>query len=341
MNKDVTQPTHAGEERVKRLRESIPVGYFLIESNRPGRFVDANHKLISMLSYSGKRELLESDFHSFFTDIHERERFYQQVESIGVLTDEEIHFRRKDGRPFRASLSAWLVRSESKHPPLLEGLIEDITDRHRIEEMAIRVETLRKALEGATTALSAVTESRDPLTAEHQDRVARLAVAIARQMHLPADRVEAVRVAALIHDVGKIYIPLAILNRSERLAELEFGMVEAHPEVGYNILKTVERQTEPFPWPIAEIIHQHHERIDGSGYPQGLKGEEILLEARILAIADVVSAMMSRRPYRAPLPLSEVIDEIEKHMGIQFDEQATEACIYLFRDGGFTFQSPN
>jgi putative nucleotidyltransferase with HDIG domain len=221
----------------------------------------------------------------------------------------------------------------------LEGLIEDITDRHRIEEMAIRVETLRKAIQGATTALSAVTESRDPMTAEHQNRVARLAVAIAREMHLPADRIEAVRVAALLHDIGKIYIPLAVLNRSDRLAELEFGMVEAHPEVGYSILKSVERETEPFPWPIAEIIHQHHERIDGSGYPQGLQGDAILLEARILAIADVVSAMLSPRPYRSPIPISEVLEEIERHMGIQFDERATRACLSLFRDGGFTFKS--
>jgi len=339
MINDYKQLSHTEDGRFRRLIESIPIGYFRIECTRAGRFLDVNHRLVSMLSYKGRKELLEADLHSLFTDIHERERFYQQVDSIGVLTEEEIHLRRKDGRPFRASLSAWIIRSESDQTPSLEGLIEDITERHRIEEMAIRVETLRKAIQGATTALSAVTESRDPMTAEHQNRVARLAVAIAREMHLPADRIEAVRVSALLHDIGKIYIPLAVLNRSDRLEELEFGMVEAHPEVGYSILKSVERETEPFPWPIAEIIYQHHERIDGSGYPQGLKGDAILLEARILAIADVVSAMLSPRPYRPPIPISEVLEEIERHLGIQFDERAARACLSLFRDGGFTFES--
>ncbi len=163
---------------------------------------------------------------------------------------------------------------------------------------------------------------RDPYTAGHQKRVTDLACAIAEEMSLSKEQIEGLQMAGLIHDVGKILVPAEILSKPGRLTEIDFSMIETHPKVGYDILKTIE-----FPYPVAQIVIQHHERMDGSGYPAGLTGKEILLEARILAVADVVEAIASHRPYRPALGQDKAIEEISQNRGVLYDPKAVDACL--------------
>ena len=177
-------------------------------------------------------------------------------------------------------------------------------------------------------------ESRDPYTAGHQERVAELAVAIAKEMGLPERRIMGLRMAGFLHDLGKIAIPVEILKKPIPLNKLEFDLIKTHPEVAYEVLKEID-----FPWPIAEIVYQHHERIDGSGYPRGLKDDEILLEARILAVADVVEAMSSHRPYRPAYTIEEALEEIVRNKGKLYDPEVVDACVKLFKEKKFSFES--
>jgi putative nucleotidyltransferase with HDIG domain len=202
--------------------------------------------------------------------------------------------------------------------------IELIVQTEHLRSMA----ELRKIMEGFIETISVTVEKRDPYTAGHQKRVALLAREIAKEMGLSREEIEAVRVAGIVHDLGKIYVPAEILNKPGRLHELEFALIKTHPQVGYDILKAID-----FPWPLAEIIRQHHERLNGSGYPSGLKEEDILLPAKILAVADVVEAMASHRPYRPALSIEEALAEIRKNRGVLYDPMAADACLCLFAGG--------
>lgn len=183
-------------------------------------------------------------------------------------------------------------------------------------------------LEQTIQALALTIEKRDPYTAGHQSRVSKLAVNIAREMNLTDDFIEGLRLGGMVHDIGKIYIPAEILNRSGRLSEIEFQLIKTHPQVGYDIMKDVE-----FPWAVAEMIYQHHERLDGSGYPRGLKGDEILLEARILTVADVLEAMASHRPYRLAVGIEKGLEEIQRGADSCYDAAVAAACLRLFENG--------
>lgn len=188
-------------------------------------------------------------------------------------------------------------------------------------------EAVRKALQGVIHVISMTIETRDPYTAGHQRGVAEVAVVIARRLGLSEDRIEGLRLAALVHDLGKISIPAEILAKPTKLTEVEMSMIRTHPRSGYEILKKVE-----FPWPIAQIVLQHHERINGSGYPQGLRAADILLEAKILGVADVVDAMCSHRPYRAALGIDKALAEISKNRGILYDPEIVDACLQYFHE---------
>jgi HD-GYP domain-containing protein (c-di-GMP phosphodiesterase class II) len=203
------------------------------------------------------------------------------------------------------------------------------------EELSASVETLERTLKGAVSALAAAAEYRDPYTAGHQERVTALACAIAREMALPDDRIDGLRVAGHLHDLGKIALPVEILTKPSLLTEAETLLIRTHVRAGYDILKTID-----FPWPVAEIVLQHHERMDGSGYPQGLSGDDILLEARILAVADVVEAMASHRPYRPALGIEKALEEITLNRGTLFDSAAVDACLKLITEGRFELGQP-
>jgi len=206
----------------------------------------------------------------------------------------------------------------------------DVTES-RLAEQRLRdlTERLRLALKGTVSAISMAVEIRDPYTAGHQRRTADLARAIAAEMGQPENIVQGVAAATAIHDIGKLAIPAEILSKPTRLTELEFSLIKNHSEQGYLMLKDID-----FPWPVAEIVYQHHERCDGSGYPRGLKGDEILVEAKIIAVADVVEAMSSHRPYRASLGLETALAEIQKLRGVLYEE-AVDACLRLFREKGY------
>jgi putative nucleotidyltransferase with HDIG domain len=171
------------------------------------------------------------------------------------------------------------------------------------------------------------------LSGGRADRVAHLAIAIAKEMGLSKDQIDGIRVAGIIHDIGKIAVPAEILSKPSQLSEYEFEMIKTHPRVGYEILKQIE-----FPWPVAQIVLQHHERINGSGYPQGLTGKDILLGAKILGVADVVEAMASHRPYRPALGINEALKEISQNKCVLFDPEVVEACLKLFIRKGFDFK---
>ena len=195
------------------------------------------------------------------------------------------------------------------------------------------LDRLERALEGAFKAMSLTLEIRDPYMAGHQHRVSSLAVAIAQEMNLPWEKIEGLRLAGIIHDIGKIAVPTEIMTKHGRLSNTEFKLIKDHPRVGYEMVKDIS-----FPWPVAHIILQHHERLDGSGYPEGLVGDAILPEARILAVADVVEAICSLRPYRPALGLEKGLEEARKGRGILYDSRVVDACIKLFRDGRFSFK---
>lgn len=219
---------------------------------------------------------------------------------------------------------------------LLSELAADLS--YGIESIRTRAEreegraNLLKNMEATIQAIAATVEMRDPYTAGHQRRVAELAEAIGRELGLSEDRVHGLYLAGIVHDVGKINIPAEILVKPGRLSDLEYDLIKIHPKAGFDILKGIE-----FPWPVARIVHQHHERLDGSGYPEGLKGEEILQEAKILAVADVVEAMSSHRPYRAGLGTERALSEISNGRGVLFDQDAVDACERLIGEKGFVF----
>jgi putative nucleotidyltransferase with HDIG domain len=200
------------------------------------------------------------------------------------------------------------------------------------EELEASLGRLERTLNGTVLALTTVIESRDPYTSGHQKRVSLLACAIAREMGLPGNQIAGIQIAGILHDIGKIHVPSEILTRPSRLSDIEFAMIKTHPEIGYEIMKSIEN-----PWSVADMILQHHEKLNGSGYPGGLKDNDILLEARILCVADVVEAMASHRPYRASLGIEKALEEIVQNRGLYYDPTVVDACIKVFKEGKFTF----
>jgi len=237
--------------------------------------------------------------------------------------EEEIQI--SDGRIFVSH--SYAVRDEAGEYDYSVHFLKDITERREATEK------LRKSLEGTIQAIASALEARDPYTAGHQHRVAELACAIGTEIGLDNERLEGIRWGGMIHDIGKIRMPAELLSKPARLTENEYALMKEHPQVGYDILKDIE-----FPWPVADIAHQHHERLDGSGYPQGLKNDAICLEARIVAVADVVEAMSSHRPYREGLGIEKALAEIVRGRDKQYDADVVDTCLTLFRQQKFSFE---
>jgi len=236
---------------------------------------------------------------------------------------ESVHVR-KDGTSYPVEVRLQL--HDNEYERVFVAIVLDISERKRTEE------SVRRSLESIINTLSYLVEARDPYTSGHQKRVSELSTAIARKLfpdtELHKDTIESIRVAALLHDIGKSAVPSEILTKPVKLNDLEYDLVKEHSSKGYDILKGVY-----FPWPIADIVVQHHERLDGSGYPNGLKGEEIRIEARIIAVADVVEAMSSHRPYRASLGIEKALEEIAQNSGKLYDRMAVNACLEIFKEG--------
>jgi len=222
----------------------------------------------------------------------------------------------------------------------LREMHKKITDLEKVKvmynqlekELQQSYEKLQKFIEGTAYIIMKVVETRDPYSIGHQQRVSKLATAIAQETKLPQDKIEGTRIASLVHDIGKVNLPTEIISKPSKLIEVEFNLIRNYPKVGYDILKKVD-----FPWPIAEIVLQHQEKIDGSGYPRGLKGDEILIEAKILGVANVVEAMSSYKSYRPALSIDEALAEISKNKNILFDPEVVDVCLKLFKEKGFKF----
>jgi len=231
--------------------------------------------------------------------------------------------------------SGYIFRFLTKPCPkeMLAQTVEAGIEQHKLilaERELHSLMKIKKAMEGIIRGFSAIVETRDPYTAGHQERVTRLSVAIAKAMELDEDRIAALRLAAMVHDIGKIYVPADFLNKPGKLSEVEYSILWTHPTIGRDILKSVD-----FVWPISEIVMQHHERLDGSGYPKGLRGDDIMLEARIISVADVIDAMGSHRPYRPSLGMDKALEEIESKQGSHFDKDVVDASLRLIREDGF------
>ena len=238
---------------------------------------------------------------------------------------------KKNGEQGFSELVASLIKDKQGKPIGFRGIGRDVTERKKAEaKLQQTLDSLKNAVGATIQVMVSAVEMRDPYTSGHQIRSANLACAIATEMGLPQEKIDGIRMAGSIHDIGKLSIPAEILSKPTKLTNIEFSLIKEHSQNGYEMLKNVES-----PWPLAQIVYQHHERMDGSGYPRNLKGDEILMEARIMAVADVVEAMASHRPYRPGLGIDAALAEIEKNKGTLYDNTVADACLRLFREKGY------
>lgn len=309
----------------------------IFQNTLDDRYKSVNPAFAQTLGYSGPEEVLNT-----ITDIPNQlfvnPENYQALKTVltekGFVEGYETELYRKDGSKIWVSINARTVRNGNGAITFFEGFHQDITRRKQAENaLKHTVESLKRTLDGTVDALSTTLEMRDPYTAGHQKRVALIACEIAQEMGLSKEQIEGIRVMGFLHDIGKIVVPAEILSKPGRINEYEFHIIKAHSQVGYDILKGIE-----LPWPVALATIQHHERLDGSGYPRGLKGDEIILEARILAVADVLEAMASHRPYRPALGLDKALEEIRQKKGIFYDPEVVDACLRLFVEKGFRYE---
>ncbi len=322
------------DDLLKILFEDAPDAYYMCDTR--GKLLNGNKAAETLIGYR-RDELIGKSFMEL--DLLPGGQIAKALKLLALNVmkrptgPDELTLRRKDGSLVVAEIRTRPVSIKGKTVVL--GIARDITERKKsrllLEE---NIEKLVKSREAIIQAITAIIEMRDSSTSGHQRRVAALAQAMAVEMELAPDQVETIRVASLIHDLGKISVPAEILCKPGRLDEAEISLIREHPAIGYNLLKSIDMMGK-----VAEIIYQHHERMDGSGYPRGLRGEEILPETRVLSVAEVVEAMLSHRPYRQALPLREALKEIARQKGRLYDAPAVAACIALFDKKKFTLGS--
>ena len=334
---DVTDNKLA-EETIKETKalletviENIPLMIFLKEAKEL-RFVLVNHAGEELLGHDRKDLLGRNDQDLFPTEqaahfiAKDREVLDGEDGALEIL--EESILTRKRGQRTLHTRKVRILGADGESKYLL-GVSEDITtQKQRQKDLQNSLNKLKETFKGTINTIVLIVEARDPYTSGHQRRVSDLAVAIATNLHLTEHQVEGIRLAGLIHDLGKIQIPAEILSKPGKISELEFEIIRTHPQVGHDLLKDIE-----FPWPIAQMVLQHHEKMDGSGYPQGLVGDEIMLQARILAVSDIVEAMSSHRPYRPALGIKIALEQIKQDRGIRLDADVVDVCIELFEQG--------
>jgi PAS domain S-box-containing protein/putative nucleotidyltransferase with HDIG domain len=328
--KQAEEALSRSEEKYRSIIENMQEPYW--ENNLEGNLTFVNDALCKYLGYS-REELIGKKIYRENKEAAKKSfeaynRIYRTGEPIRGF---EETYTRKDGIKGFAEISASLIRDAEGKPIGFRCFSHDITERKRMdEELQRTLDNLRKAFGTTIQVMVSAVEMRDPYTAGHQLRVADIARAIATEMGLSRDQVDGIRLAGSIHDIGKLSIPAEILAKPTKLTAIEFSLIKEHSRVGYEMLKDMES-----PWPLAEIVYQHHERMNGSGYPRNLKGDEIIVEARIMAVADVVEAMASHRPYRPGLGIEAALGEIEKNKGIFYDNVVADACLRLFREKNY------
>ncbi|MCE5211275.1 MAG: HD domain-containing protein [Deltaproteobacteria bacterium] len=285
-----------------------PINIFI---NNNFFFISAN--VLGMLACYAIEFYVRRDF--FMKSQLEKER--ENVSKINEELEDRVRRRTEDYRIINVALQQEIAGHKKAK-----------------EDLQRTLDTLKNSVNTTINVMASAVEARDPYTAGHQIRSANLACAIAEEMGLPREKIDGIRMAGSIHDIGKLSIPAEILTKPTKLTNLEFSLIKEHSLIGYEMLKHVES-----PWPLAQVIYQHHERIDGSGYPRNLKGNEILIEARILAVSDVVESMASHRPYRPSLGIEAALEEIEKNKGILYDTAVADACLRLFKDNKYSLPS--
>jgi PAS domain S-box-containing protein/putative nucleotidyltransferase with HDIG domain len=343
---DITEQKRAEEwllrERsmVDRIMKTSPAGITVVD--RKGQIVFANKRAedifcltkneITQLSYSAS-EWHITDFDG--DPFPEEQQPFTQVMNTGNPVYGVRHAIELSGRQrVFLSINGAPIFDEQGHISEVVFTIDDITKYRQAEEkIQHSIKQLEKSMGDTIKAMSMFVETKDPYTAGHQDKVARLAAAIAKKMNLSEEIIRGIQMAGVIHDIGKMYIPVDILSKPSKLSSIEMQLIRTHSQAGYDIMKNIE-----FPWPVARIILEHHERMDGSGYPNGQSNNDILLEARIIAVADVVDAIASHRPYRPALGIDVALGEIEKNKEILYDSAAVDACLMLFREEGFQLE---
>ncbi len=328
------------EAKYRLLADNVNDVIFVLDMNLNYTYISPSVKILR--GYEPEEAMKKAAFETltpFSQDLAMR-TIYEVLEleksehrEIPLSRTLQLEMIRKDGTTVWTEVKLSFIRDEDQRPVGILGVTRDITERKKAEEEVQQIlESLKKSFRTIIQVLVSAVEAKDPYTAGHQTRSADLARAIAAEIGLSLEMVDGIYMAGSIHDIGKLSIPADILSKPTKLSEIEFSLIKEHPLKGYEILKNVES-----PWPLAEMVYQHHERMDGSGYPRGLKGDEIILEARILAVADVVEAMASYRPYRPALGVEAALEEIEKNKGILYDSRVVETCLGLFREKGFSF----
>ncbi len=335
--RDITDRRHA-EEALRKSEEKFSKAFrnspipLAITRLSDGKFLETNGAMEEIFGYHRDELIGRSTIDlGIWVNEDDRKRVVQSIAAEEAVREQEFLFRSKDGHIIVSQYSAEKI--EIGEEKCLMSVIADITERKRAEESLRQgASKLRLTLKEAINSLSAAIEMRDPYTAGHQERVTKLAEAIGREMHLSDESIDALQVAGIVHDIGKLNVPAEILSKPTKLSDLEYAMIKMHVQVGYTILSKID-----FPWPIADIVHQHHEAVNGSGYPEGLKEKDILIEARIIQVADVVEAMSSHRPYRPALGIQTALDQIAQQRGILYDREVVDACLSLFREKKFKF----
>ena len=321
------------EENFRRSMDDSPLGKRIVTGE--GETIYANRAFLQLYGYDSVEELKTTATEKRYTSESYAEfmiRREKRRQGVDELSEYNIAIIRKNGevRHLQVIRKEILWDGERQY----QAIYQDITERRRAEEkLQQTLDSLRKSFGTIVQVLVSAVETRDPTTSGHQNRSADLARAIATELGFPQARSLGIHMAGIIHDIGKLSVPADILSKPTKLHELELRLIKEHAKKGFEMLKDVES-----PWPLAEIVYQHHERMDGSGYPRKLKGAEILIEARILAVADVVEAMVSHRPYRPSLGLDAALTEIENNKGTLYDADVVDACLRLFREKGFQLE---
>jgi PAS domain S-box-containing protein len=323
--KEAEDSLRKSEENFRHSLDDSPLGVRIVTAE--GETIYANKAILDIYGYDSIEELKNTPLHKRYTPETYAEFQLRKEKRLCGESDQseyEISILRKNGEVRYIHVLRKETFWNSKKQ--FQVIYQDITERKQAEERT------RKALGATVQAIAVTVETRDPYTAGHQRKVADLARAIATEMNLPIDMIDEISISATIHDLGKISIPSEILSKPTKLTDIEFSLIKTHPHSGYDILKNID-----FPWPIARIVLEHHERMNGSGYPNGLTGDNILLESKILAVADVVEAMASHRPYRPSLGIDVALEEIEKNKGILYDNIA-DACLKIFREKSYQLE---
>jgi len=335
--KIVERMLRTSEEQRRVITENITDVIWTVSLDSPNRLTYITPSINRLLGY-GVEEVVSKLMEEVFTpdsfqaamEVFVKELDTENTEHSDITRSRmlELKMNHKDGSVIPVEVKYTFSRGTDGNPVEILALARDISERKRAEKEAKRsTERLIEAMEDTMQAMAMIVEMRDPYTAGHQQRVTQLACAIAKEIGFPEDQITGLRLAGLIHDIGTVRVPAEILAKTSGLSEAELSLVKMHPLLGYEILKTLKT-----PWPIAQIVYQHHERMDGSGYPSGVSGEDILPEAKVLGVADVVEAMASHRPYRPAYGLDKALDEISQNRGILYDPQVVDACLKLFRE---------